>query len=79
MQKKCLTEFNTIYENNNKTNKKTSQKYGMEGISLNSIENIYKKKKNSWWKTECFTPKIKNKARMLTLTALIQFIILSSG
>ena len=45
MQKKCLTEFNTIYENNNKTNKKTSQKYGMEGISLNSIENIYKKKK----------------------------------
>ena len=45
MQKKYLTEFNTIYENNNKTNKKISQKYGMEGISLNSIENIYKKKK----------------------------------
>ena len=48
MQKKYLTEFNTIYENNNKTNKKISQKYGMEGISLNSIENIYKKKKKKF-------------------------------
>ena len=56
MQKKCLTEFNTIYENNNKTNKETSQKYGMEGISLNSIENIYKKKKKFMVKDWMFYP-----------------------
>ena len=42
-------------------------------------EHLQKKKKNSWGKTECFTPKIKNKARMLTLTALIQCSILSSS
>ena len=62
---------------------KTLQKAGIEGTYLNIIKSItwqaHSKHYPQWWKIESISPKVRNKARMPTLTTTIQHSFGSFG
>ena len=68
MQKKLLTKFSTIYD------QKHSRKMNTEGIYLNIIKAIYDKPRaNIILNGKSISSKIRNKTKLPTLAAIIQY------
>ena len=69
MQKKPLTKFSTIYDDNSSEN---GHRRNLPQHSKGHIWEAYSKHYCQWWKTESIPPKIRNKTGVSTSSTIIQ-------